>query len=117
MVSWNFTSSEAAIAKAGAGANTDVIASVATLAKWSDQAEGKINALTRIDWVTNPPNTATIGILDDIASDLIAIDIITHDMGGYTTRLEALTMINVLDDSAGRSINKLATKTIQEKMV
>ena len=39
---WTFTTSGAAIAKAGAGANADIIASVATLGKWNDQAEAAI---------------------------------------------------------------------------
>ena len=82
MASWNFTTSEAAIAKAGAGADTDIIASTATLAKWSDQVEGKINSLTRVDWITNPATANFTGLLDDIASDLIAIKIINYNMRG-----------------------------------
>ena len=117
MVSWNFTTEANAIARAGAGANATIVATSATLAKWSDDAEGTINARTRIDWVTNPPTTEFAGFLSDIASKMVAMDIINYDMSGYTSRTEAQTMLDVLDNDIDKKMTELKVKIIQEKMV
>lgn len=61
-------------------------------------AEGKISLDTRYDWVTNYASVSTIGkeILREAVSCLAAIDVITYDMSGNTSRQEALIMINIL---------------------
>lgn len=61
-------------------------------------AEGQICLDTRYDWVTNYASVSTIGkeVLRDAVSSLAAIDVINYDMSGFTSRQEALTMINVL---------------------
>ena len=117
MASWNFTTSAAAIAKAGANANTVIVASKATLAKWSDDVEGTINALTRIDWIANPPTVNFANFLSEIASCKIGNKIINYDMSGYTSRTEAQTMLDVNDNDADKNMNELKTKVIQEKMI
>lgn len=108
-MSWTLTSSGAVIPKSGYGANASVLASGATLAKWSDQAEATISTLTRYDWVTNyasiPANFK--GILDDCASDHIAMKVINYDMSGYTSRTEAQTMLDVLFNNFNRIIGVL----------
>lgn len=83
--------------KAGAGAS-----SVSTAEAYTNvfikMAENYINARTLQDWSTdfnNLPET-TKGILSDAASSLAAIYVINYDMGGYKSRQEALTMLNVL---------------------
>jgi hypothetical protein len=108
-MSFTLTTSGAAIVKAGAGANSVIVANVANLEKFSDQAEGRIVAQTRRDWVTDYSNLSTEikGILDDVASSLIAMQIINYDMGGYTSRAEAQTMLNVQDNTASSGINIL----------
>jgi hypothetical protein len=61
-------------------------------------AEGKLCLDTRYDWVTNYASVSTIGkeILREAVSCLAAIDVINYNMGGYTSRQEALTMVNIL---------------------
>lgn len=62
------------------------------------EAEGKICLDTRYDWVTNYASVSTIGkeILREAVSCLAAIDVINYDMSGFTSRQEALIMINTL---------------------
>ena len=114
-MSFNFTTSGAAIAKAGAGANSTITGRNTELDLWSDMVEGKINTLTRIDWITNPPSTNFAGILSDIASDLIATKIIAYDMSGYIGT-EGQTMLDVLKDNSDKSLNELTKQEVQEKM-
>jgi len=61
-------------------------------------AEGKISLDTRYDWVTNYASVSTIGkeILRDAVACLAAVDVINADMSGFTSRQEAMGMINVL---------------------
>ena len=77
--------------------------------KWLSQAEGKVIALTRRDWsgayLTLPAGVK--GILDDIASSMVAKQIITYDMSGYTSRQEATTMLDVNDDNIQKGIKFL----------
>ncbi len=115
-MTFNFTTIENAIKRAGAGANAVIVADTTTLNLWADDAEGDINARTRRDWVTNPPNAATSGILSIIQAKMVAMDIINYNMGGYTSRAEAQTMLNVLDNDIDKRINELRKQEIQEKM-
>ena len=116
-MSWNFTTSGAAISRAGVNANSTIIASTATLAKWSDDAEADVNARTRRDWITNPPTANFAGILSIITSKIIAMDIINYDMGGFTSREEAQTMLDVLDNDIDKRITELRSQEIQEIII
>lgn len=62
------------------------------------KAEGKICLDTRYDWVTNYASVSTIGkeILREAVSCYAAIAVINYDMSGFTTRQEAVIMINIL---------------------
>lgn len=116
-MSWTMCTSGAAIAKAGANANSTVIYSGAIIDAWSDQAEGSINAITRKNWTSSWAALATNikPILSDLASDMIATKIIAYDTSGYTTGAEARTMLNVLHDNIVRNITELKKMEIQEK--
>jgi hypothetical protein len=85
------------IRKAGINAN-GTIASEAYTNIYIKEAEGKICLDTRYDWVTNYASISTIGkeILREATASLTAIDVINDDMSGFTSRQEALIMINVL---------------------
>ena len=87
-----------AIYKAGTNANATAASSLALLNVWVKEAEGKICLDTRYDWVTNYTSVSTIGkeILREATSCLEAVDIINYDMSGFTSRQEALTMVNIL---------------------
>jgi len=62
------------------------------------EAEGKICLDARYNWVSNYASVSTIGkeILRDAVSCLAAVDVINYNMSGFTSRQEALIMINVL---------------------
>lgn len=116
-MSWGWTTSGAAIAKAGAGAAwTDI--DEADLTKWSDQIEATINTLTRKDWIaTSAAIKATfLSVLDDLESDMIAMRIIAYDMGGYTSRAEAQTILNVISQNIDRNLAALKDWRNKEKM-
>jgi hypothetical protein len=53
---------------------------------------------TRYDWVTNVGSISAIGkeALRIAVASLAAISVINYDMSGYTSRAEALIMINIL---------------------
>ena len=118
MTSWTLTTSAAAIAKAGYGANSTIVASTATLARWSDDAEGELNAATRYDWVTNIGSVGTYfkPILSQAVSSLVANEIIKYNMAGYTSRFEAQTMLDVNVDNYKRCVEILKDEKNKEKM-
>ncbi len=100
-----------------AGANASVIATNETLVSdFVRQAEGVINSVTRFNWV-GEYSTLTNDvkfILNDVASSLAAIYIITYDISGFTDRVEAETMINVYRDSALRNLGLLRNQNVKE---
>ena len=116
MASWNFTTEAKAIAKAGAGANATIVAAAATLAAWSDDAEGTINSRTRVDWITNAPSTNFAGFLSDLASTAVAMRIVAYDGNGYGSTAKWQTLLNVLDNDFEKMLAELNQKIIQEKM-
>lgn len=80
------------------------------------QAESIIYAAMRnnLSGVYATLNPAVKYILEDTCSDLAAINLITFDMSGYTTRIEAEDMINVLRDRALFNISILRDKKVQK---
>lgn len=117
-MSFNLTSSYAIKVKAGANANATATASNTILAKFCDQAESTLSTLTRYDWVTNSASITAkfLGVLDDTVSSLAAMQVITYDMSGYTSRREAETMLDVLTDGVKRNIDKLNEDAYKEIM-
>ncbi len=103
--------------RVGANANTDVKA-----AGWFDEiildVEAIINCATMYDWSTADAATsltATVrGILIDTGACLAAIEGISFDMSGFTSRVEAEDMINVLRDRALFNIGILRNKNVQK---
>lgn len=108
-MSWTLTSSGAAIIKAGKNASSDITLSGSALAGWSNEAEGRIIGETRRDWVGNYTGlpSGIKNILSDVCSSYIAKQIISYDMSGYTSRAEALTMLNIQDDIAREGLRIL----------
>jgi hypothetical protein len=62
------------------------------------EAEGIICGLARYDFVTNYSSLTAIAkeMLREAAACLAAIAVISYDMSGYTSRIEAEDMINIL---------------------
>jgi len=117
-MSWTLCSSAAAIKKAGANANTTIIADAATLALWSEETEGVVVARTDYDWVANYASLGTIakGIVAETCSDLIGNKIIDYDMANYTSRIEAQTIIIKNDDEAQKNIATLKDANVRKKL-
>jgi hypothetical protein len=101
--------------KAGANASATSKAEAYTNS-YVAQAESLINSMCRFNFSDNYAtlNVDTKQILKMVASDLAAIYVIQFDMGGFTSRVEAEDMINVLRDSALRGLSILRDKKVQD---
>jgi len=119
-MSWGLTTSGACVRKAGKNCSSDLlgISGGAILINWGDQAESDICARTRRDWITLSGSTKASfkGILDDTASDMVATKMISYDMSGYTSRLEAQTMLDVMNDNINKNIKTLDEDKNKEVM-
>ena len=114
-MSFTLCTQKQAVDKAGINANSAAIISGELLQRWSDETEGMINLVTRRDWVTGSPADNNIsGVLAEIASSHIANKIINYDMSGYTSRLEATTMLDVNKDIFREGISALKQDENQE---
>jgi len=104
--------------KAGANASATSKAE-AYVNDYMTQVESHINALTRYNWSDAYAglNVDVKGILKEVASNLAAIYVIQYDMSGYTSRIEAEDMINVLRDSALRGLAILKRINTQTFMI
>lgn len=111
-MTWTLCTSAEAIVKAGTHANSTLVGyggtNKTTLDKWSDAAEGRIEAETRRTWVASYAglSTGVKGILADVCSSLIAMNIIAYDSTGYLSR-EADSLLNVNDDKANNGLRIL----------
>ena len=83
------------------------------------QAESLINVMVRYNFSDNYAtlNADVKGILKQIASDLAAIYVIQFDMSGFTSRVEAEDMINVLRDAALRGLSILRDKKMEDFII
>lgn len=79
------------------------------------QAESEINAVTRFNWsdAYSGLNADVKGLLKLAASNLAAIYVIQYDMSGFTSRIEAEDMINILRDGYLRAISLLRDKKVE----
>ena len=101
--------SGSATAKAGDGVSSGALTNAQRLDDWSDQVEGRIIAETRRDWV-GQYSSLTSGVKNALANATsagIAKEMIAYDMSGYTSRQEALTMLNVQDATIAETIRFL----------
>lgn len=91
-------------------------------AGWFDtiiiDCEAIINCLTRYDWSSLDAgatmHASVRGILVDTAACLAAIEGISWDMSGFTSRIEAEDMINILRDRALANMSILRDKKVQD---
>ena len=66
---------------------------------WELEIMGYINVATRYnwtDWILTTPNADVSGVFREALTCMIAIYGINYSMAGYTSRIEAENMINVL---------------------
>ena len=106
--------------RVGTGASATVKA-----AGWFDtiiiDVEAIINCATRYDWsladATTTLNASIRGILVDTSACLAAIEGVVWDMAGYTSRIEAEDLVNVLRDRALQNIQILRNTNVQTFML
>ena len=86
---------------------------------YSLQVESFINIVTRYNWsdAYAALNADVKHLLSEVATNLIAIYVIQYDMSGFTSRVEAEDMINILRDAALRGLALLRDKKTQDFMV
>jgi hypothetical protein len=103
-----------------AGANVAVAAIAEAFANsYIAQAESLINcACRKVFAVDTAAFTAlpatTKQLLTEVASNIAAIYAIQYDMSGFTSRVEAEDMINILRDGALRGLSILRDKKAQQ---
>ena len=104
--------------KTGAGVNGVAIAE--TFANsYIAQAESLINITCRKVFAVDTTAFAALPattkqLLTEVASNIAAIYAITYDLSGFTSRVEAEDMINILRDAALRGLAVLRDKKAQE---
>lgn len=93
----------------GPNANADIIASSAIVERYIDAAEGTIVAETKVNYIGNFGNvsnelkeTLTLCTAAHASKEIIAFD-----MGNYSTRAEAITMLNVQESTFKRTLAAL----------
>jgi len=112
-----FTTSGAAVIKAGAGVSSSVPDTNGWVT-WISGAEAFINVATKKNWSDGYAalNPDVKHVLDDVTSSLVAINAVAYDMSGYTSRAEAEDIITILRDSANRGIKELKEREQQTFM-
>ena len=82
------------------------------------QVESMINCVCKFNFSDNygTLNADVKGLLKEAASNFAAIYIIIYDMSGFTSRIEAEDMINVLRDAGLRALALLRDKKTTDFM-
>lgn len=103
--------------KAGVGASATSKAE-AYVNDYMTQVESMINTVCRFNFsdAYSGLNADVKGLLKEAASNFAAIYVIIYDMSGYTTRIEAEDMINVLRDAGLRALALLRDKKASDFM-
>ena len=101
--------------KAGKNAST-VSKAEAYVNQYMTEAESLINVTCRFNFsdVYSTLNVDVKEILKEVASSLAAIPVIQYDMAGYTSRIEAEDMVNIMRDAALRGLSILRDKKAQD---
>ena len=107
-----FATSDEILTKAGANVSL-AGATEARINALCLQTESYINTISRTNFSDSYAtlNADTKGILTDAESNLVAIYLISYDMSGYTTRVEAEDMVNILKVRFNECIDELRDKT------
>jgi hypothetical protein len=90
----------------------------ANINQWCAESESLINIATRYNWSDAYAglNADVKKILTEVSSNLVAIYGISYNLAGYTSRVEAEDMVNILRDAALRGIAILRDKKAQDFM-
>ena len=108
-MTWEIHTSGAAIAKAGLYANSTIVASGAYLAQLYDEALSLVSNIARVDLSGGYAgySYAKKKIIQDVMTAYIAQQVISYDMSGYTSRGEAIQILNVLENNIRRNLDLL----------
>jgi hypothetical protein len=100
--------------KAGADASTTANTE-SYINVYIKQAESYINVLSRYNWTDNYAglNADVKHILKEAASNLAAIYVITYDLSGFISPVEAQTKLDVLYQRFSECLNLLKEKYVQ----
>ena len=103
-----FTKNADIQARAGVNANTTSKATAATDV-YVLNIESTINAMTLNNWSDEYAtlNADVKGILTDVGASMCAVIVISSDMSGYTSRDEAIAMVNILNNTINRGLMSL----------
>ena len=107
------TTSGAVLTKAGANVSSTMKTDAGLeIEQFITEAENYVNAVTRINYPDSYSglNADVKNILNDVVSSKAAMFCITFDMSGYTSRFEAETMLDVLDDAVLKGISLIKDK-------
>lgn len=104
-----FASHAQIVRKAGSNANATATASEAMINQFATEAESTINTLSQFNW-----SDAYAGLNVDTKAILMMAEttfggngLIAYDMGGYTSRYEAETMLDVNKDNFNVALSLL----------
>jgi len=96
------------------GANVNVAFDTTMMEAANLRAESIINCVCKYNFSDkySTLNVDVKHILSDFCSSFVAIEAISYDMSGYTSRIEAEDMINVLRDGMLRSMSILRNQNV-----
>lgn len=97
------------VRKAGVNANSTATSSESILNDFMAQAESTINVLSQVNWsdIYSGLDSDIKGILKKAQTADVGNKIIAYDMGGYTSRFEAETMLDVNKDDFNVALSLL----------
>lgn len=98
------------IRKAGLGANAATIADATQLTDYGEEAEGELIADTRKNWISefSSINTYVKKKVDNAVACKAALKVVMYDGGGYLSRLEQETLIDILYDEYKNAVQVLS---------
>jgi len=84
--------------KLQAGSAVSTALTAANYTTLINEAEGFLSVQAKYDWVTNYASCSAIGktLLEDGAASYAAMNAVKYNMAGYTSRVEAQTILDVL---------------------
>ena len=96
------------------GANVNIAFDTTMMEAANLRAESIINCVCKNNFSDSfaTDNIDVKQILSDFCSSFVAIEAISYDMSGYTSRIEAEDMINVLRDGMLRSMSILRNQNV-----
>ena len=105
-------------ARAGINAN-DEASSYSATDIYVKTIEATVNTMTRYNWSDDFSGLSNdvSGVLTDVSANMCAMKVIVADMNSYTSRSEAQTMLDFLNNEVNRGLSVLKNKVVQTFML